>query len=186
LRRRGVRFRADPPIGIMVEIPAMARMVQHLAGLVQFISVGTNDLIQYLLAVDRDHGGLRYLYKPYHPAVLQTVYEVLEGARRAGLPVSVCGEMAWDILSVPLLVGMGCPEMSMAPQWIPAIRFFIQELRRADAEKLLEKTLEMSMGMEVEETLLEWIQQHFPEGIYHQVLRSMDVTSPSRRSGNYP
>jgi len=172
LRRSGATFRPDPPVGIMVEIPSMARLVRHLEGLVQFISIGTNDLIQFMLAVDRDHEGLRYLYKPYNPAFLKTLVEAIEQARAVGLDVTICGEMAWDIPSVPLLVGMGCPTLSMGPQWIPAVRFFIQEIRYADARKLLERALEMRMGMEVEEMLLEWIQRHFPEGIYHPLLRA--------------
>ncbi len=181
LRKSGVEFEANPPIGVMIEIPAMAYMVRHLHEFVQFVSIGTNDLIQFMLAVARDHEGLRYLYKPYHPAVLRLIYTVVQDAQDVGLEVNICGEMASDILSIPLLVGMGCPQLSMTPQWIPAIRFFIQEVHRADGEQLLEQALQMRMGTEVEEMLLEWIQSRFPEGIYHPLIRKLNRTDVTSR-----
>ena len=171
LHREGRPHRADVPVGIMVEIPSIAMMIPEVSPFIDFLSLGTNDLVQFMMAVDRGYEPLRYLYRPFHPPVLRLLAEVIRSGRDRGLDVSVCGEMAADIPSVLLLVGLGCPVLSMVPQWIPAIHYLVTILEQREVAKLARETLSLATGKEVEEMLLEWIQSHYPEGIYHRLLR---------------
>ncbi len=171
-RRKGIPLLENPKIGVMIEIPSMARMIPQLAEYVDFISIGTNDLIQYFFAVERDHDELRYIYHPYHPAFLKLLTQIVQDAYDAHLELHVCGEIASDPPSVIFLVGMGCNTLSMVPQWIPAIRYFVQTLSREECQEILEQVLELHTGKEVEEHILEWIQEHYPEGIFHHVFRT--------------
>jgi phosphotransferase system enzyme I (PtsI) len=115
LRRRRVAFDEKIEVGIMVEVPAAALNAEALAPKVDFMSIGTNDLTQYTMAADRVNNKVSDLYSPYNPAVLQLVYKTVEACRRRGKPVSICGEVAGDILALPLFVGMGVDTLSMAP-----------------------------------------------------------------------
>lgn len=130
LRSEGKTLRADLPIGIMVETPAAALAVDRLAPTADFLSLGTNDLIQYALAVDRGNASVSYLYDPLHPAVLRMIRSVVDAGRRRGLGVSVCGEMAADPTLAILLVGLGIRELSMPPRAIGAVR---EAIRAADS-----------------------------------------------------
>lgn len=179
LEREGIPYADTVSLGVMVEIPSLAMMIPDLAGLVDFISLGTNDLIQFFMATDRGSENLRYLYRPYHPSVLRLLAKVFQDAREARLEVNVCGEMAADIPSVLLLLGLGCPSLSMNPQWIPAIRFLIQMLNYEDVRELAREAIQLSMGKAVEETVLEWIQSRFPEGIFHRIIRRAHTNSHS-------
>lgn len=170
LEKRGDNYRPDVPIGIMVEIPSMAMMIPEIAPLIQFVSLGTNDLIQFTLAVDRGYEYLRYLYKPFNPPVLRLIANCVRQSLEHGISVSVCGEMATDIPSVALLVGMGCPELSMVPQWIPAIHYLISLLDQKEVAALTDEMLSLSSGKEIEERVFEWIQSRYPEGIFHGIL----------------
>ena len=122
LRRDGIPFAPDVPIGLMLEVPSAAFTADLLAPHVQFFAVGTNDLIQYLLAVDRVDPRVSSLYEPLHPAVLRTIDGVVRAAAPHGVPVSICGEMAADPLQALLLVGLGVRELSMSPAAIPAVK----------------------------------------------------------------
>ncbi|MEO3692560.1 phosphoenolpyruvate--protein phosphotransferase [Roseateles paludis] len=123
----------DVQIGVMVEIPAAVVVLPLLLKHVDFISIGTNDLIQYTLAIDRADEAVAHLYDPWHPAVLQLLFQSIDLARRAGKDVSVCGEMAGDPAFTDLLVGMGLRSFSMHPTQIPAVK---QRLLRADTQRL--------------------------------------------------
>lgn len=131
LDRDGVPYRADVPVGLNIEIPSAALTVDLLAARVDFFSVGTNDLIQYLLAVDRSDPGVAALYEPLHPAVLRTLDMIARGAERSGAELSVCGEMAADPRQALLLIGLGFRELSMSAAAIPRVK---GALRRATAE----------------------------------------------------
>jgi phosphotransferase system enzyme I (PtsI) len=130
LRRRGVVI-ADPlpPLGVMIEIPGAALAADALAAEADFFALGTNDLIQYTLAIDRGDEQVAYLYDPLHPAVLRLIQFAIEAAHRGRIPISVCGEIAGDPRFTALLIGLGIRELSMAPSSIPRVK---QRIRSID------------------------------------------------------
>jgi phosphoenolpyruvate-protein phosphotransferase (PTS system enzyme I) len=149
LRAEGVAFREDVPVGINLEVPSAAVVFDLLAAEVDFFSVGTNDLIQYLLAVDRTDPRVSALYEPLHPAVLRTLAQIAEAAGRSGRPLSVCGEMAGQPLEAVLLVGLGYRELSMAPSAIPRVKAALRSVREADARSLVTRCLGLATSGEI-------------------------------------
>jgi len=143
LRRAGVPFREDVPVGINLEVPSAAVVADLLAPEVDFFSVGTNDLIQYLLAVDRTDPRVSGLYEPLHPAVMRTLAQIATAARAHERPLSVCGEMAGQPLEAVLLVGLGFRELSMAPTAIPRVKEAVRAVREGDARRLAEHCLSL-------------------------------------------
>jgi phosphotransferase system enzyme I (PtsI) len=133
LAREGIAHRAEVKVGIMVEVPAAAITADSLARAVDFMAIGTNDLIQYSLAVDRNNRSVASLYEPVHPAILRMLRFVIESADAAGIPVSLCGEMGADAQMLPLLVGLGLRRVSASPSALPALR---QKLAGIDAGRL--------------------------------------------------
>jgi len=142
-------------LGVMIEVPAAALVAEHLAAEVDFFSIGTNDLTQYTLAVDRANEQVADLYRPFHPAVLRLVDRVISTGARAGIPVSLCGEMAADPLAVPVLVGLGLGEFSMHPQALPVIRSLVRALSYREARRIAQRALSFATAKAVEEFLLE-------------------------------
>lgn len=136
LKARGQAFDEKVRVGTMVEIPSAALAADTLAPHCQFFSIGTNDLIQYLLAIDRGNNRIAHLYDPTHPAVLRVLKQVIDAARQHNLKVSVCGEMAGDPIYAPLLIGMGVDELSMTPPLLPAVKYLIRAMKFSDAQKL--------------------------------------------------
>ena len=149
LREEGIAFDPWMPIGVMVEVPAAVWLADRLIQEVDFFSIGTNDLIQYLLAVDRDNRKVASLYEPLHPAVLQAISWTVQAAKRAGRRVSMCGEMAADPLCTMVLLGMGLDELSMEPFFVPVIKRVIRSLSYADAQRLTQEVLRMETVQEV-------------------------------------
>ncbi len=139
----------------MVEVPASAVMAEDLAREADFLSIGTNDLIQYSLAVDRSNEQVAHLYRPTSPAVLRMISGVRAAADAAGVPVTICGEMAADPLMVPLLVGLGLMRLSMNPQAVPVVRALIRQLSYRESVHMARQALAMVTAREVEEFLLE-------------------------------
>jgi phosphotransferase system enzyme I (PtsP) len=138
---RAVPGSATPPLGIMVEVPAAALRVEAMAGLADFISIGTNDLAQFVLAADRTNPSLGALCDPLAPAVLGMIALAVQGARRHGVPVSVCGEMAGDPLGALLLLGLGIDSFSVSPGGIPRIRRLFRQWSRQEARELWGRAL---------------------------------------------
>ncbi len=136
LAERGAEFNPDIEAGIMIEIPAAAAVADLLAEHCQFFSIGTNDLIQYLLAVDRVNDRVSHLYEPNHPAVMRVLKNVAEAARKKNLPVSVCGEMGGDPLYLGPLIGLGITELSVVPQSLPEIKYLLRNMTAESAREL--------------------------------------------------
>jgi phosphotransferase system enzyme I (PtsI) len=154
LRRDGARFAPEVPLGIMIEVPAAALIAERLAREAEFFSIGTNDLIQSTLAIDRGNPEVAYLYRPLHPAILRLIRGVAEAAARLGRPVSVCGEMAAHPLSAAVLVGLGLNELSMTPASIPAIKQLVRSLSLREARAVVEEALERDTAADVEEVVV--------------------------------
>jgi phosphotransferase system enzyme I (PtsI) len=149
LRHSGVTFGKDVPVGVNLEVPSAAVVADLLAEEVDFFSVGTNDLIQYLLAVDRTDPRVSALYEPLHPAVLRTLAQIARAAAAKGRPVSVCGEMAGQPVEAMLLVGLGFRELSMAPSAIPRVKETLRAVREKDARAVAERCLSLGTCDEI-------------------------------------
>lgn len=149
LREEGTEFNENIEIGIMIETPSAALIAEQLARRVDFFSIGTNDLVQYTLAVDRNNEKVTYLYQPSHPAILSLIQSVVHAATRNGKWVSVCGEMAADPRYIPLLVGMGIHELSMSALSIGPIRRLVRHLHMHDAEVVVEQAMQCATADEV-------------------------------------
>lgn len=136
-------------VGAMVEVPSAAVIVDLLAAETDFLSIGTNDLIQYLIAVDRLNDEVAHLYQPAHPAVLRTLKKIIEGAKAANTPVSVCGEIAGDPIYAGLLLGMGADSLSLTSSLLPEVKYFIRHINKADAEALVEEVMNLGDTAEI-------------------------------------
>ena len=131
-------------LGAMIEIPSVAAVAEDLAQEVDFFSVGTNDLVQYLLAVDRGNPRIAALYEPAHPAVVRTLERIFKAARQHGVAAAVCGELAGDPVWAPLLIGLGAHELSMAPPAIPEVRFVLRHATREELTQLAQRALALT------------------------------------------
>ncbi len=155
LRREGMACAAEIPCGAMIETPAAARIVAHLAREVNFFCLGTNDLIQYMLAADRGNPLVQRYYDPLHPAVLQAVKDVCAAAGRAGKGLCLCGEMASDPLCFLALFCLGIREFSMPSPFIPRIKAFLSRISRRQVERIGEQILTLGTGTEIRSLLQE-------------------------------
>lgn len=144
LRAEGIAFDESIEVGAMVEIPSAAAIVDLLAEEADFFSIGTNDLIQYLMAVDRLNDRVAHLYEPAHPAVLRTLKTIIDEANRLGKPVSVCGEIAGDPIYASLLLGMGATSLSLTSSMLPEVKYFIRNVMIEDARALVEEVLQIN------------------------------------------
>ena len=153
LERRGEEV-PRVPVGVMIEIPAAAYTADLLAREVDFFTIGTNDLIQYCLAVDRADERVSGLYEPLHPAILRVIVMVRRAAARHRIPVSLCGEMASDPALLTVLVGLGLTEFSMTPGAIGVARQVLSEVRSDDLRALARRVLELATAEDIERELL--------------------------------
>ena len=144
LVQRNLPFDDQMKVGAMIEIPSAAIAGDLLAERSNFFSIGTNDLIQYLLAIDRGNSRIAHLYDPTHPAVIRTLKQIVDTGHAHGLKVSVCGEMAGDALYAPLLLGLGVDELSMTPTLVPSVRYLIRAMKMSDAKDLADEVLKQS------------------------------------------
>lgn len=149
LLSRGIPFDKNIEIGMMVEIPSVAVAADTFAKRVQFFSIGTNDLIQYTLAVDRLNEKIAHLYEPTHPAIVRLIKNSVDAAHKEGIEVSVCGEMAGDPVLAPLLLGLGVDELSAAPSVVPGIKYIIRRLKMSEAKELAEFAMTCDSGREI-------------------------------------
>lgn len=158
----GENIAEDMEIGAMIEVPAAVVIADKLAREVDFFSIGTNDLIQYSLAIDRSNERLSYLYEPLHPAVLKLVKNVVDTAHKAGIRVSMCGEMAGDPMCTLILLGMELDELSMNHLAIPRIKKIIRESTLKESKILLEKALSFDIASEVRMYVHDYMKERFP------------------------
>ena len=149
LQTEKIAFGDSLEIGAMIEIPSAVLTADALAKRVKFLSVGTNDLIQYSLAVDRLNEKIAHLYEPTHPAIVRLIKATVEAGHRAGIWVGVCGEMAGDPVLVPLLLGLGVDELSAAVSAVPQVKFLIRRLKLDEARELAEFALNCESGLEI-------------------------------------
>jgi phosphotransferase system enzyme I (PtsI) len=162
LAREGVTFERNLPIGVMIETPSAALTTDHLAGNSSFFSIGTNDLIQYTFAADRENEDVAYLYHPLHPAFLRLLKSAIDGANRAGKPISVCGDMAGDPAFTWVLLGLGVRSLSMSPRLIPAVKSIVGATRLDETEALLAQVLSLRSETQVEDLVMGVMRERFP------------------------
>jgi phosphoenolpyruvate-protein phosphotransferase (PTS system enzyme I) len=163
LKTRGVKFDARIRVGVMIEVPAAAMMAEQLASEVHFLSIGTNDLVQYLMAVDRGNDAVAPLFQPFHPAVVRTLRHISEAAHHKNIWVGVCGEMAGDPLATVLLVGLGMDELSVIPPVLPEIKKIIRSIKAKDAKRVADKACALHTETEIRAFLSSIIKNRVPE-----------------------
>jgi phosphotransferase system enzyme I (PtsI) len=163
LREKRIPFAEDLEVGVMIETPSAAMTADILAKEVKFFSIGTNDLIQYSLAVDRVNEKIAYLYEPTHPAVLRLIKGIIEAGHRQGIWVGICGEMAAEPALVLILLGMGLDEFSMSAVALPEIKKIIRTVTLKEARKLVKQVLALSTTEEVKECARKKLLEIAPE-----------------------
>jgi len=163
LAKAKIPFDKEIEVGAMIEIPSASDIADILATEVDFFSIGTNDLIQYALAVDRINEHVSYLYEPLHPAVLRIIRWVVQAAHQAGIPVAICGEMAAEPAYAVVLLGLGLDELSMNPVSIPKVKKVLRMSRFEETQSLVEKIFQLKTASEIESYVRHWMNERFPE-----------------------
>src|SRR6516165_1007511 len=149
LKREGILFAEDVKTGVMVEVPAAAVCIDAILRETDFISIGSNDLIQYLVAADRDNAKVAHLCEPLSPAIFRIVQMVLDACQRTGTAVTLCGEMAGQPRSVLVLFGMGLRRFSMSPAFVPTIKALLAAVTTAQAERFAHQVLQLKTNEEI-------------------------------------
>ena len=163
LRREGIPYDSRMKIGVMIEVPSAAVVAEDLAEEVDFLSIGTNDLIQYLLAVDRGNDVVSSLYQEFNPAVIRFLRRIIERGKKKGVWVGMCGEMAGDPLATILLLGLGLDEFSVVPKMLPEIKKIIRSVKYSEAQRITKRVLKMKTEDEIKEFLRAIMKKKFPD-----------------------
>ena len=163
MHREGICFREDMPMGIMIEVPSAVITADFLAREVDFFSIGTNDLIQYSLGIDRTNKDVSYLYQPLHPAIVRSIKWVVDSAHRAGIEVCLCGELAADPFCIPVLMGMQVDSISLGPQSIPGIKRIVRQASMEECSALLKQVMTSHSVARNNKLVREMIFRRFPE-----------------------
>ncbi len=163
LRAHGIPFDENLPLGVMIEVPAAAVIADHLAREVSFLSIGTNDLIQYLLAVDRGNDIVSDLFQEFHPAVIRFLRRIIERGTQEHAWVGMCGQMAGDPLATMLLIGLGLDEFSVVPNILPEIKKIIRSIHYTEAQHVAERVLAMQSEDEIKAFLKHLMKHKFPD-----------------------
>ncbi|MBE1426341.1 phosphotransferase system enzyme I (PtsI) [Desulfomicrobium macestii] len=163
MHAEGICFREDMPMGIMIEVPSAVITADFLAREVDFFSIGTNDLIQYSLGIDRTNKDVSYLYQPLHPAIVRSIKWVVDSAHRAGIEVCLCGELAADPFCIPVLMGMQVDSISLGPQSIPGIKRIVRQASMEECNALLKQVMASHSVARNNKLVREMIFRRFPE-----------------------
>ncbi|MFQ5769105.1 MAG: phosphoenolpyruvate--protein phosphotransferase [bacterium] len=166
LLKQKIPFNPEIEIGVMIEIPSAAILADKLAQEVNFLSIGTNDLVQYLLAVDRGNERIAYLYKHLHPAVLRMIKHIIMAGHQQGVWVGMCGEMASDPLATVILLGLDLDEFSVSPLFVPEIKKIIRSIDHREAVRIANKVLEFEKASEVERFMIKVMRKKFKDLIF--------------------
>ena len=161
LRKEGKDFDAHCPVGTMIEIPSAVMIADQLAEASDFFSIGTNDLVQYTLAVDRGNERIASLFDPLHPAVLRLIRETIEAGHRKGIPVAMCGEMSGDPLATLVLLGLGLDEFSMSPIAIPEVKMIVRGIRFEEAKAVADEVMKLGTKAEIRAFLEDVVRSKF-------------------------
>jgi phosphotransferase system enzyme I (PtsI) len=162
LAKARILFDRGIEIGAMIEIPSASVTIDLLAKEVDFFSIGTNDLIQYALAIDRTNEHVSYLYEPLHPAILRIIRGVVQSAHQARIPVAICGEMAAEPAYALILLGLGLNEFSMNPVAIPKVKKILRMARFEETRSLVEELFQFPTASEIECYVQNWMAERFP------------------------
>jgi phosphotransferase system enzyme I (PtsI) len=163
LNSQKVKFDRNISLGIMIEVPAAAAMTDVLVREVDYLSIGTNDLIQYYLAVDRSNELVSYLFKPLHPSILRILKFIIETTQAAGKEITVCGEMAADPISALVLLGFGLRKFSMNPIFIPRIKEVLRSVENKTIQRIVRKAMQLNSAQEIEEYIIEKVLVKYPK-----------------------
>ena len=163
LTKENLSFNPDIKIGIMIEVPSAATIADMLAKEVDFFSIGTNDLIQYTLAIDRVNEQVSYLYNPLHPAVIRLIKTIVEAAHSNGIEVAICGEMAGEPLYLPLLLGLGINQLSMNPLCILKMKKILRAITCTESHEIVKALDQFKTGVEMENFMKQEMKKRFPE-----------------------
>ncbi len=161
MRRKNMPFDEEIKVGSMIEVPSAALVSDVIARKVDFLSIGTNDLIQYTIAVDRGNEKIAYLYQPYHPGVLRLIRMIIDNGHSAGIPVAMCGEVAADPVAAVLLLGLGLDEFSMSPMSLLEVKKIIRSVSMTDAAGLAQRVMEMESADQINAYVQEWFNEQF-------------------------
>jgi len=163
LTRAGIPFDQNMKTGVMIEVPSAAMTADILAQEVDFFSIGTNDLIQYTLAVHRVNEEIAYLYEPLNPAVLRLIQKIINDGHEAGIWVGMCGEMAGEPLVIPLLLGMGIDELSVSPNAVPEVKKVIRSISLDESRKIKDFAMSLTTAKEIERYAYSEAMERFPD-----------------------
>ncbi len=162
LKREGIAHNPRAPLGVMIETPSAAFIADLLAAECDFLSIGTNDLIQYALAADREDEHVGYLYHPLHPAIIRAIRQIVTASGQVAKPVAMCGDMAGDPILVWILLGLGLRNFSMAPRQIPVVKSIVRATNLSEADRLVAQALQMRTEAEVEGLVYGVMKTRFP------------------------
>ncbi len=186
LERERIPFDENIQIGVMIELPSAVAVADLLATEVDFFSIGTNDLIQYSIGIDRTNEHVAYLFEPLHPAVLRFIKHTVDAGHKAGISVALCGEMAGEPLYLPILLGFGIDSLSMNPQSLPRVKNLIRRSLIKDCRRLAKKALRLSTAREINELLEKTIKKSFPEEFRVFNPSAFAVKGPARSAHRIP
>jgi len=184
LTQKRIPFDENMPVGVMIEVPSAVAVADMLAREVDFFSIGTNDLIQYSIGIDRANEHVAYLFEPLHPAVLRFIRHTVAAGRRANIQVSLCGEMAGEPLYTPILLGLQLTSLSMNPQAIPRVKNLIARSRVEDCRRFVTSVLRLRTADEINERLHRMMLEKFPEELRvfnPGILQSEGIMEEGRR-----